>query len=108
DLLIRETGGDWGGDDFYRKTPVGPQLLEKTISLDGEYAFDVRVENDGESARSFVLKASETFGDDWDLVYLADGIGDATTPIKSAAGIPIDLAAGASLDIYVSLAPTLD
>lgn len=111
DLQIREAGetpGEWRGNDFYRKTPAGPQLLEKSIALDGEYAFDVRVENDGDTDQVFVLKASETFGDDWDMVYVADGIGDVTTAIKSAAGISINLAPSASRDVQVSLAPTLD
>jgi len=67
DLLVkfRSGGGDaFAGNDLYQEYPSGVQIAERSAALSTTARYTVKIENDGEEQRTFVLKAEESTGTD--------------------------------------------
>ncbi len=95
DLLIRtglETDAQYAGDGTYKAYVATSQTKSQVAARGAAARYVVKVQNDGNQAHGFVLKAGESAERDWSVVYKYRGQ-DITTQIRSAAGYAIPLLA---------------
>ena len=88
DLLIKQGAEpEWlySVNGSYQTTPSGEQVETQGVSPGGTAVYNVKLQNDGNVTRSFVVKALENTVTGWTVVYKTDGR-DVTTLVKSAAG----------------------
>jgi len=110
DLLVKaaaESDAAYSANDDYQSVPSVTQTkVLPTLPL-AAAAFDVRIQNDGPTARTFALKAMESGEQDWNLVY-RQAATDISVALRSPAGYQTaELAPNAALVIRVELTPGL-
>jgi len=95
-----EQDSDYSGDGVYQTTPTGDQVEELSIDQGGIATFQVKVENDGNTTRGFLIQAVENAPTGWTLTYKVGdtdvtsallGSGYATSVLVPGAGVVIDL-----------------
>jgi hypothetical protein len=71
DGRVRFQGGTWVGNDIYNSTGTHQARIEKTYSpiVGQHYAFGISIQNDGNRADSFKVKASGTATGGWKMRY---------------------------------------
>ncbi len=108
DLLIKkasEATSAFGGGGSYQAAPAGSQIETQSVARGGTAIYDIKVENDGNTARTFALKGMETAGSGWTVVYRA-GVAVVTAAMHSTSGyVTGSLAPGAYEIIRVDLSP---
>lgn len=76
DLLVKR-GADadsaFGANGVYQAVPDGTQTAAQSAPSGTQTQYVVKVENDGTTTDSFVLKSVESAGDGWTTDYLVDG-----------------------------------
>ncbi|PJB68931.1 MAG: hypothetical protein CO095_10515, partial [Armatimonadetes bacterium CG_4_9_14_3_um_filter_58_7] len=90
DALIKESGApdaEYQINDTYQPTPTGGQILQRKVQRNKTVAFSVKVENDGNTDRGFVLKLQVTTETGWTVVYKS-GTTDVTSSITQSGGYP--------------------
>ena len=105
DLLIRTSSSDpFTINNGYFRTPQAGQDKEKTVTPGSSVIYEVKVENDADTTRGFVLKAASSPTTGWTVTYTV-GATNITSAITSAAGYATgSLAPGASQSIVVRVA----
>jgi subtilisin family serine protease len=91
DLMIRtsaETDAQYALDNTYQSTPSGGQIKSLSAAVGSKVAFNFKLQNDTSSARTFVLKASESAlkPSGWSLVYKNSSGTNITSQLRSASG----------------------
>ncbi|MBI3957948.1 MAG: hypothetical protein HY328_03985 [Chloroflexi bacterium] len=74
DLLIKQLGEPdtaYALDDVYQTVPTGDQIETQDATANIHAEYDVKLENDGDTAASFVLRVSEEGASEWLTSYLA-------------------------------------
>ena len=75
-LLIKQpTEPDWmyGSNDVYQSDPSADQVEAQQVRPSAPAVYSIKIQNDGNAAQSFVLRAAETAGAGWAIVYKVDG-----------------------------------
>ena len=109
DLLIKrasETPAAYGLDNVYQAVGSGRQLETQSVSQGVAAQYSVEVQNDGNVARTYVMRAAEVGAPGWSTRYRI-GATDITAAITGPAGYttPSLAAAGGSLVITVAMTP---
>ena len=100
DLLIRNAGDTgWVGGNAFGTSQSRAQMASAAMKA----IYEVKVENDGEAAGPFVLKAVESAGTGWAITYKA-GDTDISDQMRGG-GYPVPLMAGASAVVTVDVQP---
>ena len=110
DLLIKRQGEAdtaYAIDNEYQTVPVGNQVEAQSVDADAAATYEVKVENDGNTTRTYVVKAAETTETGWTISYKVD-TDDVTSAIKGAGYTTSSLAPGASVVITVEMTPGID
>ena len=106
DLLIKrstEAAGAFAIDNVYQATPAGDQIEPVSVNSGAVTTYNMQVQNDGNVAQTFVLKALEGAGAGWTITYTV-GATNITTAIKSSTGFTTaSLAPGANLVVTVTM-----
>ena len=109
DALIKsgsEPDSAYAVDNVYQATPSGEQIEVKSVNPDETAIYNVKVQNDGNTTRSFVVKATETTGTGWTLSYLK-GTEDVTSDIRGASGYSTPpIAPGQNIVLQVNMTAT--
>ena len=111
DLLIKdsfEASSAFAANNVYQSTPSGSQIEPQLVNAGNKARFSILLQNDGNTTRSFVLKAVESAGADWTVVYKA-GATDVTTAILGAGYTTPLLSPGVShlLNVEITAGATL-
>ncbi len=110
DLLIKAhagAAGTYANDNVYQTAPAGDQIESQGVATSATVTYDIRVQNDGSVAISPVLKAVESDGSGWVVLYKV-GLADITAAIKGAAGYTTKrLVPGATVVVTVAMTPDL-
>ena len=88
DLLIKkasESESAYALDNVYQTIPSGGQIKSQLIDSLTTSTFHVKIENDGETSRTFALKAVESPESGWTVSYMVNDI-NITIDILSSAG----------------------
>ncbi len=109
DLLIKANGEAntaYALDNTYLSSPAGSQIERLSVRAGVPARYWVKVQNDGNGARRFVLKASESAGAGWTVTYKV-GISTVTPLVVSSSGYatPVLPAFGGSLFLFVEAKP---
>ncbi|MBI3922971.1 MAG: hypothetical protein HY318_16235, partial [Armatimonadetes bacterium] len=107
DLLIRkgtEPDSSFAIDNVYQTTPSGDQIEAQIVPAKAKATHAVRVQNNGGSTRTFLLKAAESSGVGWTVVYKSGGT-VITSAIKGTGTTTSSLAPGAAAVITVEMTP---
>ncbi|OIO89861.1 MAG: hypothetical protein AUJ92_20345 [Armatimonadetes bacterium CG2_30_59_28] len=108
DLLIKRDGdpdADFALDDEYQLVPEGEQIVGQIGMKPGEKKdYQVKVENDGNGDRVYLLWAEESSEYGWTVTYLL-GTTDITDQILNEGYLTSDLAPGASETITLEMTP---
>ncbi|MBI3921894.1 MAG: hypothetical protein HY318_10800, partial [Armatimonadetes bacterium] len=105
DALIKkstEPDSDYALDNVYQTTPSGDQIEAQTVAKGGKATYSVRIQNDGNTTRTFVVKATETSATRWTVTYKV-GTQNITTAIKGTGRTTASLAPGAFEIITVDM-----
>ncbi|NCO34302.1 MAG: hypothetical protein GW893_10665, partial [Armatimonadetes bacterium] len=109
DALIKQSAqaeGLYAIDDTYQATPSGDQLETLSVAPNGTATYNVKIENDGNTTRTFVLKVVETGESGWDIVYKKADTTEITADIRDADGYETDsLAPGAEQILTIEVTP---
>jgi hypothetical protein len=101
-------------DNVYQTTPSGGQIATQSTDQGDEAVYTVKIQNDGNVPRSFVIKATESSESGWSLEYIlgSNGVYDQdniniTREVRSTAGYQLDsLSPNFRRTIYVVMAPS--
>ncbi len=107
DLLIKlgtQADADYAGGNIYQTVPTGTQVLRQSASPGATAFFDVKVENDGTSARTMTLRAAETPEPGWMVLYKVGSV-DVSSLVRGTGYLVDDLAPGAAAVIRVEMTP---
>jgi hypothetical protein len=108
DALIKknsEASTAFAINDIYQLTPHGLQIERQSVTAGVTAIYQVKVENDTNKSHTFGVKAGESIGGGWTIVYKR-GSTNITTAIKSTAGYKTGvLVPGASEIITVQMTP---
>ncbi|MBI3919799.1 MAG: SBBP repeat-containing protein [Armatimonadetes bacterium] len=88
DLLVKrrtEPDSAYGINNTYQAAPSGSQIESQYVVPTATVTYDLKMENDGNTIRTFILKAQESSEAGWTVRYRA-GAADITAPILSANG----------------------
>ena len=84
DLLIKKASETtYAGDGLYQAVPAGAQVLSQPARTTVAARFTVRMQNDGNTSRAFVVKAVESPQPGWSVLYRY-GATDITARVKGA------------------------
>jgi streptogramin lyase len=110
DLLVKdanEPDAAYTLDNSYQPVPAVSQTKAQSVYPLAVTAYDVRIQNDGPTPRTFTLKTVESGEPDWNLVY-RQAATDISVAIRSTAGYTTaELAPGASQVVRVEMSPGL-
>ena len=96
DLLIKKYGEAdtaYAYNNVYQSTPSGAQVEAQAVAAGAPARYLVRMQNDGNTSRAFLLKAAASSGNGWTITYkygstditsLITGAGGYTTPTLGA------------------------
>ncbi len=108
DLLIKsfsQSDDAFGGGGVYQPTPSGDQVETQATAAGTPARYSVKIRNDGNTYRPFLLKAVETAETGWTVVYKRGSI-DITAAMRGAGFAPSTIAAfGGSLTLTVEMTP---
>lgn len=108
DLLIKrliDPDSSYGIDNEYQPTPSGAQVKAQTINPKEKATFLVRVQNDGNVNRSYLMKAKGNDVAGWTLTYTASGV-DVTADITGSGYTTPALVPTDSQTITIDMTPT--
>ena len=84
DLLIKKASdAAYAGDGLYQAVPAGAQVLSQPARPTVAARYTIRVQNDGNTSRAFVVKAVESAEAGWSVRYRY-GATDITAQVKGA------------------------
>ncbi len=110
DLLIKANGDPddaYAIDDTYQSTPSGNQAKGQNTDPNARAIFQVKIENDGNTIRNFVVRAGESQESGWAVVYKAADT-DITSLVMGTDGYPTaSLAPGTNETVTVEMVPDL-
>ncbi len=103
DLLVKTAAeATFAGDGLYQEAPAGAQVCRQVVPPAVKASYQVCLQNESGTARTFVLRAAET-GSGWYVSYKV-GTADFTTRVHSAAGFTTPtVPANGSLVVDVAL-----
>ncbi|MBI3923834.1 MAG: hypothetical protein HY318_20600, partial [Armatimonadetes bacterium] len=108
DLLIKrgeDPDSTYALNNVYQTTPSGDQVKAQEASSGLKSTFQVKVQNDGSSARSYIVKAEESSESGWTIAYKV-GSSDVTSQITSSSGRKTGgLAAGGKEVVTIEMTP---
>jgi len=107
DALIKkssETDVAYAIDNIYQTTPDGQQIESQSVNVYETAGYNVKIQNDGNVTRTFVLKSGETVASGWIVTYKVD-TKDVTTSMRGAGYTTANLAPGASEVVTVTMMP---
>ncbi|MDQ3815398.1 MAG: hypothetical protein M3347_15885, partial [Armatimonadota bacterium] len=107
DLLIKlnsEATSAFALNNVYQPVPAGDQVRVQGTDPGVVLTYQVKVENDSSTTRSFVVKAAEGTGSGWTIRYRS-GATDITSAIVGTGYTTISLAPGASEILAVDVTP---
>lgn len=106
DLLIRRDSSEaFTTNNVYQTTPVAGQVKDKTVNPGGTATFEVKVENDADTARRYIVRASATPTSGWTVRYTV-GATDITSAVLGGGYLTNSLAPGGSEIINLSVTPS--
>ena len=95
----------YAADNAYHDTPWGTQVETQAVNREVTATYQVRIQNDGATPVTPILKAVESADAGWTIVYTLDGT-DVTTAMRSTAGCTAGaLAGGATQVLSVAMTP---
>jgi len=71
-------------NDVYQSTPAGEQIEAQSVQAGQKATYAIRIQNDGNAARSFIVRATEN-GAGWSTTYKVSS-NSVTAAIKAASG----------------------
>ena len=108
DLLIKSASDPdaaYALDGIYQAAPTGAQIRRQTVTAGAPALYRVRLQNAGNVARTFLLKAAESAGTGWVVTYKA-GATDITNAVKGAGRTSTTLLPGGYMEVVVSVTPS--
>ncbi|MBI3922499.1 MAG: hypothetical protein HY318_13840, partial [Armatimonadetes bacterium] len=105
DLMIRNSAEtSYQGDNIFETLP-SVQVREQTINPGGSAKYEVRLQNDGNTTRTFLLKAGEAGDAGWSATYKA-GITNITSQVTGTSGYTTaSLPPGGQIALTVEVIP---
>ena len=111
DLLIKggsQPDSAFAGNNDYRPVPNAGQTVQQSVDPLASTEFDLMMENDGPTERSYTLRCVEDSAEDWTLVYRDASGTDVSAALRSAEGWTTDpLPAGSTRRFRISMSPGL-
>lgn len=107
ELLVKrgaEVEAQYGINDVYQTVPAGAQIESLTVNPNTVAAYDVKVENDGNTTRTYTVKVNESFETGWTVVYKV-GSDDISAAVRGAGYTTSALTPGGNEVITVEMTP---
>jgi len=110
DLLIKLGSEDdtaYSGNDLYQSTPAAEQVRSQNVAPDATATYNVKIENDGNTSRAFLIKADETTESGWTVTYKV-GARDVTSDVRGSGYTTATLAPGEREVLTIEVTPSMN
>lgn len=106
-LIKKSTEADalYALNNIYQQAPTGDQVERQTVNPGAKATYYVRVQNDGNATRNFLVKAKEDSQTGWTVAYKM-GSTTITSQILGAGYTTSNIAAGSAVALTVEMTPT--
>ena len=92
-------------ENVYQTTPADAQVRQQVMQKGAAAEFIAKIVNQGNSTRSFVVKATESAGTGWRVAYKPSNTTDVTTQILGTGWTTSSLAPGGSQTLTIQMTP---
>jgi len=109
DLMVKTAATNdtnFRGVGEYQQSPSGDQRLSLAVGTNGGAQYIVRVQNNSRGSRTFLLNGYTNATENWNLQVVANNVNILGDLTSSDGWTTPSLAAGAYVDLQVSLAPS--